>query len=591
MRSQKMTFGLEKAPHRSLLYALGLTREEMKRPLIGVVNAANEVVPGHLHLGKIAEAVKAGIRMAGGTPMEFPAIAVCDGLAMNHEGMRFSLTSREVITDSIEIMATAHPFDALVFIPNCDKIVPGMLMAMMRLNLPSIIMSGGPMLAGRNNTDLISVFEGVGAVRNGTMTEEELEDLTENACPGCGSCSGMYTANTMNCLCEAMGVALPGNGTTPAVSAARIRLAKQAGMQVMELLEKNIRPRDIVTEQSVHNAVAADMALGGSPHTTLHLPAVFGEAELSLSLDIFDDISRKTPNICKLSPAGTQHIEDLHRAGGIPAVMGALLDKGLVHGEALTVTGKTVAENIKELKAHIIDPDVIRIDKPYAKEGGIAILRGNLAPDGAVVKQSAVAPEMMVRDATARVFNSEEEGVEAILGGKIKKGDVVVIRYEGPRGGPGMREMLTPTSAIVGMGLGADVALITDGRFSGGGRGGGADGCRDHGQGKRPAEQLQRCVHRRVRGNGIHVQAPAPPRAPVVVCAVAGRFRAGAGHRVAAPKTVALRTDLAARGHARPCALQYFVVVHVGSSVSVFASPAHLNRKRAHAPEKVSPGA
>ena len=471
MRSEKMTHGLEKAPHRSLLYALGLTREELRRPLIGVVNAANEVVPGHLHLGKIAEAVKAGIRMAGGTPMEFPAIAVCDGLAMNHEGMRFSLTSREVITDSIEIMATAHPFDALVFIPNCDKIVPGMLMAMMRLNLPSIIMSGGPMLAGRNNTDLISVFEGVGAVRNGTMTEDELEDLTENACPGCGSCSGMYTANTMNCLCEAMGVALPGNGTTPAVSAARIRLAKQAGMQVMELLEKNIRPRDIVTAQSVHNAVAADMALGGSTNTTLHLPAVFGEADLSLSLDIFDEISRKTPNICKLSPAGTQHIEDLHRAGGIPAVMAALLEKGLVHGEALTVTGKTVAENLKDLKARILDPDVIRADHPYNKEGGIAILRGNLAPEGAVVKQSAVAPEMMVRDVTARVFNSEEEGVEAILGGKIKKGDVVVIRYEGPRGGPGMREMLTPTSAIVGMGLGADVALITDGRFSGGSRG------------------------------------------------------------------------------------------------------------------------
>lgn len=470
-RSKKMKSGLEKAPHRSLLYALGLTREEMERPLVGVVNAASEVVPGHMHLDALASAVKAGVRMAGGTPLEFPAIAVCDGIAMNHEGMRFSLPSREFIADSIEIMARGHAFDALVFIPNCDKCVPGMLMAMMRLNLPSIIMSGGPMLAGRNNTDLISVFEGVGAVRNGTMTEEELEDLTENACPGCGSCSGMYTANTMNCLCEAMGVALPGNGTTPAVSAARIRLAKQAGMQVMELLEKNIRPRDIVTEQSVHNAVAADMALGGSTNTTLHLPAVFGEAELSLSLDIFDDISRKTPNICKLSPAGTQHIEDLHRAGGIPAVMGALLDKGLVHGEALTVTGKTVAENIKELKAHIIDPDVIRIDKPYAKEGGIAILRGNLAPDGAVVKQSAVAPEMMVRDVTARVFNSEEEGVEAILGGKIKKGDVVVIRYEGPRGGPGMREMLTPTSAIVGMGLGADVALITDGRFSGGSRG------------------------------------------------------------------------------------------------------------------------
>ena len=471
MRSQKMTFGLEKAPHRSLLYALGLTREEIRRPLIGVVNAANEVVPGHLHLGKIAEAVKAGIRMAGGTPMEFPAIAVCDGLAMNHEGMRFSLTSREVITDSIEIMATAHPFDALVFIPNCDKIVPGMLMAMMRLNLPSIIISGGPMLAGRNNTDLISVFEGVGAVRSGAMTEDELENLTENACPGCGSCSGMYTANTMNCLCEAMGVALPGNGTTPAVSAARIRLAKQAGMQVMELLKNNIRPRDIVTEKSVHNAVAADMALGGSTNTTLHLPAVFGEAELALSLDIFDDISRKTPNICKLSPAGTQHIEDLHRAGGIPAVMAALLEKGLAHGDALTVTGKTVAENLHDLKARILDPDVIRADKPYAQEGGIAILRGNLAPDGAVVKQSAVAPEMMVRDVTARVFNSEEEGVEAILDGKIKKGDVVVIRYEGPRGGPGMREMLTPTSAIVGMGLGADVALITDGRFSGGSRG------------------------------------------------------------------------------------------------------------------------
>ena len=471
MRSQKMTFGLEKAPHRSLLYALGLTREEMKRPLIGVVNAANEVVPGHLHLGKIAEAVKAGIRMAGGTPMEFPAIAVCDGLAMNHEGMRFSLTSREVITDSIEIMATAHPFDALVFIPNCDKIVPGMLMAMMRLNLPSIIMSGGPMLAGRNNTDLISVFEGVGAVRNGTMTEEELEDLTENACPGCGSCSGMYTANSMNCLCEAMGVALPGNGTTPAVSAARIRLAKQAGMQVMELLEKNIRPRDIVTEQSVHNAVAADMALGGSTNTTLHLPAVFGEAELSLSLDIFDDISRKTPNICKLSPAGTQHIEDLHRAGGIPAVMGALLDKGLVHGEALTVTGKTVAENIKELKAHIIDPDVIRIDKPYAKEGGIAILRGNLAPEGCVIKHTACPKAMFKATLTARPFDCEEDAIDAILHGRIHPGDAVFIRYEGPRGS-GMPEMFYTGEAICSdPALASSVALITDGRFSGASRG------------------------------------------------------------------------------------------------------------------------
>ena len=473
--SKKMKSGLEKAPHRSLLYALGLTREEMERPLVGVVNAASEVVPGHLHLGKLAEAVKAGVRMAGGTPLEFPAIAVCDGIAMNHEGMRFSLPSREFIADSIEIMARAHAFDALVFIPNCDKCVPGMLMAMMRLNIPSVLVSGGPMLPGTltpgKQGDLITLFEGVGRVRNGQMSEEELTQWEERACPGCGSCAGMFTANSMNCLAETIGVALPGNGTIPAVHAARVRLAKQAGMRVMDLVKRNIRPRDIVTEQSVHNAVAADMALGGSTNTTLHLPAVFGEAELSLSLDIFDDISRKTPNICKLSPAGTQHIEDLHRAGGIPAVMGALLDKGLVHGEALTVTGKTVAENIKELKAHIIDPDVIRIDKPYAKEGGIAILRGNLAPDGAVVKQSAVAPEMMVRDVTARVFNSEEEGVEAILGGKIKKGDVVVIRYEGPRGGPGMREMLTPTSAIVGMGLGADVALITDGRFSGGSRG------------------------------------------------------------------------------------------------------------------------
>ena len=470
MRSQKMTFGLEKAPHRSLLYALGLTREEMKRPLIGVVNAANEVVPGHLHLGKIAEAVKAGIRMAGGTPMEFPAIAVCDGLAMNHEGMRFSLTSREVITDSIEIMATAHPFDALVFIPNCDKIVPGMLMAMMRLNLPSIIMSGGPMLAGRNNTDLISVFEGVGAVRNGTMTEEELEDLTENACPGCGSCSGMYTANTMNCLCEAMGVALPGNGTTPAVSAARIRLAKQAGMQVMELLEKNIRPRDIVTEQSVHNAVAADMALGGSTNTTLHLPAVFGEAELSLSLDIFDDISRKTPNICKLSPAGTQHIEDLHRAGGIPAVMNELARAGLLHTNLPTVTGKTVGENIEGRE--ILDAEVIRpVSDPFSKEGGIAVLKGNVAPDGCVVKRSAVAPEMLMHTGPARVFDCEEDALEAIYGGRINPGDVVVIRYEGPKGGPGMREMLNPTSAIMGSGLGGCVALITDGRFSGATRG------------------------------------------------------------------------------------------------------------------------
>ena len=471
LRSSNMTQGLEKAPHRSLLYALGLTREEMGRPLVGVVCAANEVVPGHMHLGQIAEAVKAGVRVAGGTPMTFPAIAVCDGLAMNHEGMRFSLPSREIIADSIEIMATAHPFDALVFIPNCDKIVPGMLMAMLRLNVPSILVSGGPMLAGRNNTDLISVFEGVGKAARGEMSSEELEELTEHACPGCGSCSGMYTANTMNCLAEAIGLALPGNGTIPAVMAERIRLAKRAGMQVMKLLESNLRPRDIVTADAVRNAVATDMALGGSTNTVLHLPAIFREAGLNLTLDIFDEVSRVTPNMCKLSPAGTQHIEELHLAGGIPAVMSVLRDKGLLCDTPMTVTGHTVAENLRALNAHVLNPNVIRADNPYAAEGGIAILHGSLAPQGAVVKQSAVAPEMMVRTVTARVFNSEEEGVEAILGGKIKKNDVVVIRYEGPRGGPGMREMLTPTSAIVGMGLGADVALITDGRFSGGSRG------------------------------------------------------------------------------------------------------------------------
>ncbi|MBO4311961.1 MAG: dihydroxy-acid dehydratase [Desulfovibrionaceae bacterium] len=471
MRSSNMTQGREKAPHRSLLYALGLTREEMNRPLVGVACAANEVVPGHMHLGQIAEAVKAGVRLAGGTPMTFPAIAVCDGLAMNHEGMRFSLPSREIIADSIEIMATAHPFDALVLIPNCDKIVPGMLMAMLRLNIPSILVSGGPMLAGRNNSDLITVFESVGRAARGEISDKELEDITEHACPGCGSCSGMYTANTMNCMAEAIGLALPGNGTTPAVSADRIRLAKRSGMQVMELLKRGLCPRDIVNADAVRNAVATDMALGGSTNTVLHLPAIFGEAGLNLSLDIFDEISRVTPNMCKLSPAGTQHIEDLHLAGGIPAVMAALRDKGLVSDKPLTVTGRTVAENLSDLNAGIKNPDVIRADNPYNKEGGIAVLRGSLAPEGAVVKQSAVAPEMMTRTVTARVFNSEEEGVEAILGGKIRKGDVVVIRYEGPRGGPGMREMLTPTSAIVGMGLGADVALITDGRFSGGSRG------------------------------------------------------------------------------------------------------------------------
>ena len=476
MRSKKMTGGLEKAPHRSLLYALGLTREEMARPLIGVVNGFNEVVPGHLHLRTISEAVKAGVRMAGGTPMEFPAIAVCDGLAMNHEGMRFSLISRDYIADSIEIMAMAHPFDAMVFIPNCDKSVPGMLMAMLRLNIPSILVSGGPMLAGRGGQkreDLISVFEAVGETQRGAMTPDELEDLTENACPGCGSCAGMYTANSMNCLSEAIGLALPGNGTIPAVDAGRVRLAKHAGMRVMELLAQNITPRSIVTEAAVANAVTVDMALGCSTNTVLHLPAIFREANLPLSLELFDAISRKTPNLCKLAPASRIHyIEDLHAAGGIPAVMSELLRVGLLDGSVMTSTGKTLAQNMNDMKVSVRNHEVIRKpEDPYGKEGGIAILKGSLAPDGAVVKQSAMDPAMKVQTVTARVFDSEEDAMTAILGGKIKAGDAVVIRYEGPKGGPGMREMLTPTSAIAGMGLGAEVALITDGRFSGGSRG------------------------------------------------------------------------------------------------------------------------
>jgi len=467
-----MTRGLEKAPHRSLLYALGLTREEIRRPLVGVVNAANEIIPGHVHLHRIAEAVKAGIRLAGGTPIEFPAIGVCDGLAMNHEGMRFSLPSREIIADSIELMATAHPFDALVCIPNCDKVTPGMLMAMLRLNIPAVMVSGGPMAAGSHRgqrADLISVFEGVGRVRRGDMSEEELEEMAGGACPGCGSCAGMFTANTMNCLAEAIGLALPGNGTVASSAAARIRLGKEAGMRVMGLLKDSIRPRDIVTPAAVHNAVAVDMALGGSTNTVLHLPAIFAEAGLKLNLDIFDRISRCTPNLCKLSPAGKHHIQDLDAAGGIQAVI-AVLDKGgLVNTEARTVTGRSVAENLVANASRVLDDAVIRpLDAPYSKEGGLAILRGNIAPDGAVVKQSAVAPEMMQRTGRARVFNSEEDAMQAILGGTIVKNDVVVILYEGPRGGPGMREMLSPTSAITGMGLGKDVALLTDGRFSGG---------------------------------------------------------------------------------------------------------------------------
>ncbi|MBT8763116.1 dihydroxy-acid dehydratase [Desulfohalobiaceae bacterium Ax17] len=475
MRSHKMTKGLEKAPHRSLLHALGLTREEMNRPLIGIVNSANEIVPGHLHLDQIARAVKAGVRMAGGTPIEFPTIGVCDGLAMNHEGMRFSLPSRELIADSIEIMATAHPFDALVLIPNCDKVVPGMLMAMLRLDIPAVLISGGPMLAGEfqgQPVDLISVFEGVGKVKSGQMDEDTLAELELKACPGCGSCSGMFTANSMNCLAEAIGLALPGNGTIPAVSSNRIHLAKQAGMQIIKLLDKNITPRKIVTKESIANAVRVDMALGCSTNTVLHLPAIFAEAGLNVDLDIFDRLSKTTPNLCRLSPAGQDHLEDLNRAGGILAVISELSKKDLVNLDVLTVTGQTLGENLNRLKPKVLDYSVIRpIDEPYSAEGGIAILKGSLAPQGAVVKQSAVATEMMERTGSARVFEAEEEAVAAILDGKISKGDIVIIRNEGPKGGPGMREMLTPTSAIAGMGLDKDVALITDGRFSGGTRG------------------------------------------------------------------------------------------------------------------------
>lgn len=472
MRSHSLSKGQERAPHRSLLHALGLTKEEINRPLIGIVNAANEIVPGHIHLDKIAEAAKAGVRMAGGTPLEFPVIAVCDGLAMGHSGMRYSLPSREVIADSIEIMAMAHPFDGLVLIPNCDKCVPGMLMAALRLNIPAIVISGGPMQTGRGNTDLNSLFEAVGKMQNGTMDAHELEELELTACPGCGSCSGMFTANTMNCLCEAIGMALPGNGTVSSVSAARIRLAKHAGMKIMELVEKNICPQDIVTEKAMANAAAVDMALGGSTNTILHLPAIFIEAGLNLTLSLFDKVSRITPNLCKLAPAGVHHIDNLDAAGGVYALMVQLANAGLLDASVLTVTGRTMAENFSEYHSKVTDPNVIRpMENPYSAEGGIAILYGNLAPEGAVVKQSAVAPEMRVRQGIARVFECEEDAMAAIMDGKIHKGDVVVIRYEGPCGGPGMREMLSPTSAIAGMGLDKDVALITDGRFSGATRG------------------------------------------------------------------------------------------------------------------------
>lgn len=473
MRSDLMKKGLERAPHRSLFKAMGYTDEEISRPLIGVVNSANEIVPGHINLDLITQSVKAGVRMAGGTPVEFPVIGVCDGIAMGHAGMKYSLASRELIADSIEIMATAHPFDALVFIPNCDKIIPGMLMAALRLNIPAIFVSGGPMLAGNlagKAVDLISVFEGVGAVKAKRMTQIELKKLEDCACPGCGSCSGMYTANSMNCVTEALGLGLPGNGTIPAIDAARHRLAKYAGMKVMELYKKNIRPRDIATLEAFKNAIAVDMALGCSTNTVLHIPAVAHEAGINLDLNLFNEISEKTPNLCKLSPAGNHHIEDFNRAGGIQAVMKVIGTLGVIDKKVLTATGKTVEANLKN--ATVLDETVIRpLNNPYSPQGGIAILRGNLAPDGAVVKQSAVAAAMQKNEGRARVFDCEDDAIAAILDGQIKDGDIVVIRYEGPKGGPGMREMLSPTSAIVGMGLDKTVALLTDGRFSGGTQG------------------------------------------------------------------------------------------------------------------------
>ncbi|MEJ2658744.1 MAG: dihydroxy-acid dehydratase, partial [Desulfobacterales bacterium] len=453
------------------------TDAEIKRPLIGIANSANAVIPGHIHLDKIVEAVKAGIYMAGGTPIEFGVIGVCDGIAMNHEGMKYSLASRELIADSVEVMAVAHSFDALVLVPNCDKIVPGMLMAAARLDLPSIVISGGPMLAGKHperpNTDkidLITVFESVGAVLSGDMTEDQLLKIEDAACPTCGSCAGMFTANSMNCLTEAIGMGLPGNGTIPAVMAARIRLAKEAGMQVIRLLEQHITPSKIMTEQAFQNALVVDMALGCSTNTVLHLPAIAKEANVNIDLHQINDISKKTPHLCSLSPAGPHHLEDLNRAGGIPALFKELSTAGLIRESCLTVTGKAIEENIKN--AGILDPNVIRsIKNPYHPEGGLAVLFGNLAPEGCVVKQSAVLDEMLRHEGPARVFDSEEDATRAIMGGKIQPGDVIVVRYEGPMGGPGMREMLTPTSAIAGMKLDAHVALLTDGRFSGGTRG------------------------------------------------------------------------------------------------------------------------
>ncbi|HCG76516.1 MAG: dihydroxy-acid dehydratase [bacterium (Candidatus Ratteibacteria) CG_4_9_14_3_um_filter_41_21] len=473
MRSDLMKKGIERAPHRSLLKAMGYTDSEIEKPIIGVANSANEIVPGHIHLHEIARAVKDGIRSAGGLPIEFSTIAVCDGLAMGHLGMKYSLCSRELIADSVETMVMAHPFDGLVLIPNCDKSVPGMLMVALRLNIPAILISGGPMLAGYfqgEALDLISVFEAVGSFASGKITEERLKLLEDNACPGYGSCSGMFTANSMNCLSEALGMALPGNGTIPAVMAERKRLAKYAGVKIMELYQKNIRPRDIAVLTAFKNAIRVEMALGASTNTVLHLPAIAKEAKVELDLELFNQISKTTPNLCRLSPAGTFHLEDLHRAGGIAAIMSELTRKNLINLKTMTVTGRTLGENIRGAK--VLNNEVIRpVEKPYSAEGGLAILKGNLAPEGAVVKQSAVASEMLEHTGAARVFESEEEAMVAIMKRKIRKGEILVIRYEGPKGGPGMREMLSPTSAIAGIGLDKEVALLTDGRFSGGTRG------------------------------------------------------------------------------------------------------------------------
>ncbi len=473
MRSDAMKKGLERAPHRSLFKALGLTDEEIEQPMIGIANSANEVIPGHLHLHQISEAVKAGVRMAGGTPLEFFTVGVCDGIVMGHEGMKYSLSSRELIADSIESMAMGYPFDGLVLIPNCDKIVPGMMMAAARLDIPSIVISGGPMLTGDfqgKAYDVISVFECVGRVKVGEMTLDDLKEVEGCACPGVGSCAGMFTANSMNCLSEALGLALPYNGTIPAVFAERIRLAKKTGMQIMDLVKQDLKPSKILTRKAFENAITVDMAFGGSTNTSLHLPAIAREAGIELSLAAFDEISEKTPHLCNMSPGGPHHLQELHRAGGIPALMLELSCGNLIHRDALTVTGNTVGENLKGKKTH--DAEIIRpLKRPYHQTGGLAVLFGNLAPQGAVVKRSAVDDAMLKHRGPAKVFDTEEEALKMILDGKIVKGDVVVIRYEGPKGGPGMREMLAPTSAIAGVGRDRDVALITDGRFSGGSRG------------------------------------------------------------------------------------------------------------------------